>query len=276
MFKWIQCGSVLFAASLLPGIAVANLECKENYTGIDCVKKVCNEIATESINNYDDYNSKKPQWYDISNKCSLDNTKKIIADFVDVGKPIYKVSIPEGPNGKKPYFMNVKLDKNKLMDNVAPIFVFALSETPEYKQTNKGISNQCSDFSISLYSISPVDDAAINKQLQENNTIPIYGGYNDAEFALNFSGILFVNYGDWPMYKNDPVKYTEWADAVDVFNNIKTALSGSACADYYLHLIGVKSIDLDSINDPVSWQSEKIPMKTTPEKIPVKTTQTTE
>ena len=186
---------------------------------------------------------------------------------IDVGNPIYKVSIPEGPNGEKPYFMNVKLDKNKLMGKLSPIFVFALSETPEYKQTNKGISNQCSDFSISLYSMSPVDDAAINKRLQSSDTVPdtvpIYGGYNDAEFALNLSGILFVNYGDWPMYKNDPVKYTEWADAVDVFNNIKTALSGSACAGYYLHLIGVESIELDSISKPVSWQSEKIPIKTT-------------
>lgn len=265
MFKWIQCGSVLFAASLLPGIAVANLECKENYTGINCVKDVCGEIATESINNYDDYNSQKSKWYDISDKCPPDETKKIIANFVDVGKPIYKVSIPEGPNGKKPYFMNVKLDKNKLMDNVAPIFVFALSETPEYKKTNKGISNQCSDFSISPYSMSPDDDAAINKQLKGNGIIPKYGSgnYDDAEFALNLSGILFVNYGDWPMYKNDPVEYNEWADAVDVFNNIKTALSGSACAGYYLHLIGVKSIALDSISDPISWQSEKIPMKTT-------------
>lgn len=268
MFKWIQCGSVLFVASLLPGIAVAGLECKENYTGIGCVKTVCDEIATESINNYDDYNSKKSKWYDISDECPPDETKKIIADFVNNGKPIYKVSIPEGPNGKKPYFMNVKLDKNKLMDNLSPIFVFALSETPKYKQTNEGISNQCSDFSFSPYSMSPVDDAAINKLLQPSGIVTKYGGYNDAEFALNFSGILFVNYGDWPMYKNDFVKYTEWADAVDVFNNIKTALSGSACAGYYLHLIGVDRIDDESITNPISWQSEKIPMK--------KTTQATE
>lgn len=261
MFKWIQCGSVLFAASLLPGIAIAGLDCKENYTGIDCVKKVCGEIAKESINNYDDYNSQKSKWYDISDKCPTDETKKIIADFVNNGKPIYKVSIPEGPNGKKPYFMNVKLDKNTLMGKLSPIFVFALSETPEYKQTSKGISNQCSDFSISPYSMSPVDDAAINKSLQTDGTILKYGGYDDAEFGLTVYGILFVNYGNWPMYKNDTVEYKEWADAVDVFNNIKTALSGSACAGYYLHLIGVKSITLDSISEPVSWQSEKIPMK---------------
>ena len=234
------------------------IECKNNLSGIDCVEIACNEMAKiQNIKDKAAYQAVQSQWYTkIKEECSFAELENL-AKIVEENKPIYTISIPKSSVADTRHFINVYLSSDKftkiynesLSKSYASGFVFGLSSSSNFEGNNKGISDQCSDFSPN--SGSPVDDAAINTKLKKQ--IPVYVDYDDAEYFI-WDGLLYVNYGDWPNYKNVLVQYQNFDVANSVFETIVERLSGSACAGNYLHII-------NAIGNKTSIKSKLIPVQ---------------
>ena len=235
----------------------------------------------QNVNSKADYDKVKSKWYDkIKDECPIADLQKLY-DKATKSESVYKISIPKSSVATTRHYINLKLNPDKIRPEYKGKFMYVfmnneknplagtkeesllggISETVQdmasipfigafTSSTNSiarafvstfltDIPTACSDFSF--VSNTPVDEASVNKNLQNAN-LPIYKDYTNPEYFI-FNNVLWVNYGSkWNTlaggtYSNKIVLYDSYDIATKTLDEMITNLSQGACCDRYIHVV---------------------------------------